>query len=278
MRSKATSAESTLGGGRKTLRDTGWKPVRRASSCTSTDTAPYAFVDGRAKKRSATSRCTITHQAATDGQARSRRLGDDRRRDVVREVRDELGRREARAPARSSRSASPNTSRTFGLPASAVRERAGSSERSSSIAWTSATRSARYVGEHAEPGADLEHDVVRVERREASDHVEDVPVDEEVLAERLLRRVTRVTASRPNARVALSSIAAPSVAGSSPRASASTASVCTTFAGSFRRPRTGCGARYGLSVSASRRSRGTSGTHSRRSAAFGNVTLPANET
>ena len=39
-RRKATSAESTFGGGLKTVRDTGWKPVRSAASCTSTDTAP----------------------------------------------------------------------------------------------------------------------------------------------------------------------------------------------------------------------------------------------
>ena len=97
------------------------------------------------------------------------------------------------------------------------------------------------LGEHAEPGADLEHDVVRVERRETSDHVEDVPIDEEVLPERLLRRVS--AHGRPNAFVALASIAAASVAGSSPLTAASTSSVCRTFAGSFRRPRTGWGAR-----------------------------------
>ena len=66
-RRNATSAESTFGGGRKTVRATGWKPVRRAASWTSTETAPYAFVDGSAKKRSATSRCTITHQSSMPG-------------------------------------------------------------------------------------------------------------------------------------------------------------------------------------------------------------------
>ena len=40
IRSNATSAESTLGGGRNTVRETGWKPVRRAWRRTSTDTAP----------------------------------------------------------------------------------------------------------------------------------------------------------------------------------------------------------------------------------------------
>ncbi len=37
---KATRAESTFGGGRKTVRETGWKPVRSVASCTSTETAP----------------------------------------------------------------------------------------------------------------------------------------------------------------------------------------------------------------------------------------------
>ena len=41
--------------------------------------------------------------------------------------------------------------------------------------------------EHAEAGADLEHDVVGGELREAADHAEHVLVDEEVLAELLLR-------------------------------------------------------------------------------------------
>src|SRR5262249_6966758 len=70
-RRNATSAESTFGRGRNTSRETAWKPVRSATSCTSTETAPYAFVPCCAKKRSATSRCTITHQESTVG-ARSR--------------------------------------------------------------------------------------------------------------------------------------------------------------------------------------------------------------
>ena len=46
IRRNATSAESTFGRGRKTSRETGWRPVRSAASWTSTETAPYAFVDG----------------------------------------------------------------------------------------------------------------------------------------------------------------------------------------------------------------------------------------
>ena len=66
---------------------------------------------------------------------------------------------------------------------------------------------------------------------------------------------------------------------SSPRASASAASVWTTLAGSLRlAAHAAAGARYGQSVSASRRSAGTCRAASRRSSAFGYVTLPANET
>ena len=56
--------------------------------------------------------------------------------------------------------------------------------------------------EDAEAGADLEHDVVRAEVGETADHAEDVLVDEEVLAELLLRRDPH----SPNAAVALASI------------------------------------------------------------------------
>ena len=96
--------------------------------------------------------------------------------------------------------------------------------------------------EHAEPGADLEHDVVRLELGEPADHAEDVLVDEEVLAELLLRR--RRSSGKPKHSAALRvDLRARARSGSSPRACASAASVWTTYAGSFGLPRTGCGAR-----------------------------------
>ena len=61
----------------------------------------------------------------------------------------------------------------------------------------------------------------------------------------------------------------PSSAGVLAAASASAATVWTTCAGSFGRPRTGCGARYGLSVSTRIRSAGTARAASRSSSAFG---------
>ena len=94
--------------------------------------------------------------------------------------------------------------------------------------------------EHAQAGPDLEHDVLRAELGEALDHAEDVLVDEEVLAELLLGTDAH---GNPKAAAALASMRAASSPASSPRTSASAATVCTTCAGSFGRPRTGCGAR-----------------------------------
>ena len=63
----------------------------------------------------------------------------------------------------------------------------GSSERSTSTAWTCRTRSARNVVSTPRPGTDLEDDVRLVELREPADHAQDVGIDEEVLAEGPLR-------------------------------------------------------------------------------------------
>ena len=111
MRRNATSAESTFGRGRNTVRETGWKPVRSAASWTRTETAPYAFVLGSAKKRSATSRCTITHQSST--------LGRPSRLSTTSGVATLYGRfatsfaGAGSSAARSRRSASPKWSSTF---------------------------------------------------------------------------------------------------------------------------------------------------------------------
>ena len=69
-RRNATSIESTFGWGTNTLRDTARAPVRSQASWTSTDTAPYAFVPGTAKRRSPISRCTITQKRSITGSAR----------------------------------------------------------------------------------------------------------------------------------------------------------------------------------------------------------------
>src|SRR5262249_57086847 len=128
--------------------------------------------------------------------------------------------------------------------------------------------------EHAATRADLEHDVAAIEGGQSLDHAEDVFVDEEVLAELLPRRDVH----SPNAAVALASMRAASSAALSARTRASSATVWTTFAGSFRGPRTGCGARDGLSVSARGRAAGTRGAPPRRAWAAGEVRVRADRT
>jgi hypothetical protein len=74
------------------------------------------------------------------------------------------------------------------------------------------------LGQHAEPAADLEHDVVRPDLRRARDHAEQVRVDQEVLAEVAVRadgerlqpaqaRLHREVVHQPNRRAALASTA-----------------------------------------------------------------------
>ena len=58
------------------------------------------------------------------------------------------------------------------------------------------------AGEYAQPRPDLQDDVGRVELGQSPDHAEDVLVDEEVLAELLLRD----DGHSPNAALALASI------------------------------------------------------------------------
>ena len=95
--------------------------------------------------------------------------------------------------------------------------------------------------EHPEARPDLQHDVLGAELGKPADHAEQVLVDQEVLAELLLRGGS--AHASPNAALALASSRAASSVASSPRASASAATVWTTFAGSFGRPRLGCGER-----------------------------------
>ena len=45
----------------------------------------------------------------------------------------------------------------------------------------------QVLAEHAEPAADLQHDVLRRERRRAGDDVQEVGVDQEVLAQLAIR-------------------------------------------------------------------------------------------
>ena len=93
---------------------------------------------------------------------------------------------------------------TFG--AAATSRRCGSRRRSSSTAWTWAQRSASTRVSDAEPRADLEDDVGRVELGQPGDDAEDVVVDEEMLPEGLLRLRPAHGAGSPKAALAFRSI------------------------------------------------------------------------
>ena len=86
------------------------------------------------------------------------------------------------------------------------------------------------TSEDSEARPDLEDDVIGLEIAHPSDDAEDVLVDEEVLAQSLLRRDAH--GSR-NAVAAFAWVCVASISIGSPRSSASVRSVCTTFAGSF---------------------------------------------
>src|SRR6266545_854953 len=96
-------------------------------------------------------------------------------------------------------------------------------------------------GQHAEPGTDLEHDVVGAQLRETPDYAQNVGIDQKMLAELFVG--SDPPQRGENAASALRSIWAPSSSGSSLRASARAATVYTTFAGSLGLPRRGWGAR-----------------------------------
>ena len=96
-------------------------------------------------------------------------------------------------------------------------------------------------GEDTLPRPDLEDDVFRLELGEPPDDPDDVFIDKEVLAE-VPARGGEAHGS-PKAAVAFRSICAARAPASSPLTSASAATVWTTFAGSFGRPRTGWGER-----------------------------------
>ena len=132
------------------------------------------------------------------------------------------------------------------------------------------TRSARTRVRTPRPGPISSTTSSGVELGEPGDDAEDVVVDEEVLAERLPGRRGAHGGGQAECHARVARRSAPRASRrTTPRASARTASVWSTLAGSFRLPRSGCGARYGLSVSARIRSAGTAAAASRSAAAFG---------
>ncbi len=122
------------------------------------------------------------HAPAVDRRQPVEALDEQRRRDVVRQVRDELRRvRRERGEVEPERVA--EVERDVRARVAQVRL-----ERRVELDRVHVRDALREVArEHAETRADLEHDVVGREIGEAADHAEDVLVDEEVLAELLLR-------------------------------------------------------------------------------------------
>ena len=250
-RTRRAPSRRSAAGGTPSARPGGSRSSRVAS-WTRTETAPYAFVRGSAKNRSATSRCTITHQRSSDGMP-SRLSTTSGVATLYGQVRDELRRRAARARRGRARARRRSES-TLSRPPSASRE----------LRLERAVELDRVdvrdpVGEVA--GQDAEARARPRARRRPPASSASRP-----MTPRMFSSTRKCWPSAffgvdvhgsPKAAARVRVVCAASSSGSSPRASASAAIVWTTWAGSFRRPRTGCGERYGLSVSARIRSAGT---------------------
>ena len=190
------ATESTFGGGANTVRDTRWLPVRVAGELHEHGRrAVRRACRARANRRSPSSRWTITHHAVDGGQRRQR-LGDQRRRDVVRagsrrtpsaRGRATPGRREG--VARSGRV-------TLSWPASVVASgRLQPAVELDGVDVADARRRARRSARRA-PGPTSS--TTSSGRRSASRRAtsDEVVVDEEVLAEAGVGRDARARASR----------------------------------------------------------------------------------
>ena len=192
-----------------------------------------------------------------DGDLRERldRAQDDRRRDAVGQVGDDLGRRRVERGEVELDGVGEVQGRV-GVRAERVAQ--GRLERAVDLDDVHVARpGGEVLGEHAEAAADLEHDVRGVELGRPADDAEQVRVDEEVLAELALGRMPKLPqppqaglpglleplGHHPNSRAALASTAASSRSYSMPRRSATKRAVCTTFAGWLRSLRTTWGVR-----------------------------------
>ena len=159
--------------------------VRSAASWMSTDTAPYAFVLGSAKKRSATSRCTMTVQRSTLGSP-SRLSTTIGVATLYGEVGDELPRCRFEG-----REVEAQRVAEAKLDVVSLREPLGQVRLEAAVELDRMHEPdalGEVAGEDTEAGADLEHDVVFLELRESADHAEDVFVDQEVLPQLAVRR------------------------------------------------------------------------------------------
>ena len=174
------------------------------------------------------------HAPQLDRREPVERLGDQGRRDLVRQVRDELRRRRIqRVEVEGERVPEVQLHIGPALESFSKRLREGAVD----LDRVHGCDPVGQVGrQHAEAWADLEDDVGRRESGEPPDHAEEVHVDEKMLAEVPLRNDGHAS---ENAVAAFASSLAESSATSTARSSASAATVCTTFAGSFGLPRSG---------------------------------------
>ena len=240
-RRNATSAESTFGGGRKTVRETGWKPVRSAASWRRTETAPYAFVPGRGEE--------TVGDLALDHDDQSSRLGSPSRLSTTSGVATLYGRfatsfsGAGRSAERSMRMASPKTSSTLTRSPSRSR-RCGSSARSSSTACTrrDALGEVRRSGRRARGRSPARRPAGRARRAARSRRGCSRRRGSAALGRLFGAAASRQREERPRRwrRSARRARRRPR-----PERRRGPRRVWTTYAGSFGRPRRGCGARYG---------------------------------
>ena len=193
--------------------------MRSQASCTSTDTAPYAFEPGSANRRSPISRCTITQNRSTAGSAR-----------ISTGVATPYGRLATitagggSSAARSMSRASANSSRTFGAPAERRRERRLQPAVDLDCVHAGHTRSASQSVSTPTP-APTSTTTSLAGPAQPARHVQHVAVDEEVLAQIAIGRDAELAqpgqrdlgGHSPNTRSAFRSICSASSAAGTPR-------------------------------------------------------------
>ncbi len=251
---RAPSRRSAAAG--STVRDTGCEPRPLRRQLHEHRHRPVGLAStGSAKNRSATSRCTITHHRSS-GRQPVEALDHERRGDVVGQVRDQLRRRRIERAERSPEGVSPEQ---VDVVAAMPRRRSGRLEAAVELDRVHEPHpGGEEAGQHARarprprgrrrplrarPAGRSRRGCSR--RRGSAGRADFLGTTPLMRRARTRRRRLRRSAPR-----------APRGRRRAPRRGRR--GCATTYAGSLGVPRTGCGARYGLSVSARMRSAGTS--------------------
>ena len=248
MRRNATSAESTLGGGRKTVRETGWKPVRaggeldqhrdgavrlrrrgrrrsgrRPRAAPSRTRARSSGGRRGSRRRSGWRRCTGRFATSFVGAgSRLREIEPERVAPVERDV-------------RRARRGRGGAARADGRARRRERGRTARRGRASGRRGPGRSRARHRPASSSARRAMTPRMLSSARKCWPSDFFGGGPL-------------TAPGDRRPRSRFGRSAARAPRPPRPAPRPA--TASVWRTLAGSLRLPRSGCGARYGLSVSA----------------------------